>query len=196
MEARTSRGWSWATLFSKAIIHGEWEANAPLREAMAIKRERLRALKEKRAAKRAAKKDPMTTLIAGPGRTLDAAAAVLFHRWRSCPCDGGGIASFDRIRYRRHDAGVFIWAFDLIELDGDDLRRDPFDGAQGDARQPARRAAPGLRLNEHLEADGPHVFPHACNWALRASCRSGRTRATGPAARRTGSRARTQMRQQ
>ena len=49
---------SWVMLFSKAIIHGEWEANAPLREAMAIKRERLRALKEKRAAKRAAKKDP------------------------------------------------------------------------------------------------------------------------------------------
>ena len=35
-------------LFSKAIIQAEWEANAPLREALAIKRERLRA---KRAAK-------------------------------------------------------------------------------------------------------------------------------------------------
>jgi hypothetical protein len=29
----------------------EWEANAPLREAMAIKRERLRALRAKRAEK-------------------------------------------------------------------------------------------------------------------------------------------------
>ena len=29
----------------------EWEANAPLRESMAIKRERLRALRAKRAAK-------------------------------------------------------------------------------------------------------------------------------------------------
>jgi hypothetical protein len=29
-------------LFSKAIIQAEWEANAPLREAMAIKRERWR----------------------------------------------------------------------------------------------------------------------------------------------------------
>ena len=27
-------------LFSKAIIQAEWEANAPLREALAIKRER------------------------------------------------------------------------------------------------------------------------------------------------------------
>ena len=38
-------------LFSKAIIQAEWAANAPLRESMAIKRERLRALRAKRAAK-------------------------------------------------------------------------------------------------------------------------------------------------
>ena len=50
---------------------------------------------------------------------------------RSCIIDGeavacgdDGIASFDRIRYRRHDGDVFMWAF-LIELDGDDLRRGP-----------------------------------------------------------------------
>jgi hypothetical protein len=29
-----------------------------------------------------------------------------------------GIASFDRIRYRRHDADLFMWAFDVIELNG------------------------------------------------------------------------------
>ena len=45
-------------------------------------------------------------------------------RARSCIIDGeavscgdDGIASFDRIRYRRHDADVFMWAFDLIDLD-------------------------------------------------------------------------------
>jgi hypothetical protein len=53
-------------------------------------------------------------------------------RPRSCIVDGeavacgkDGVASFDRIRYRRNDAGVFLYAFDLIELDGDDLRREP-----------------------------------------------------------------------
>jgi|HubBroStandDraft_6_1064221.scaffolds.fasta_scaffold883877_1 hypothetical protein len=39
----TSRGMSRAMLFSKAIIQAELEVNAPLREAMAIKRERWRA---------------------------------------------------------------------------------------------------------------------------------------------------------
>jgi bifunctional non-homologous end joining protein LigD len=53
-------------------------------------------------------------------------------RSRSCiidgeavACDDNGIASFDRIRHRHHDASVFQYAFDLIELNGDDLRRDP-----------------------------------------------------------------------
>jgi hypothetical protein len=28
------------------------------------------------------------------------------------------------------------------------------------------KAAPGLRLNEHIEADGPTVFAHACKMGL------------------------------
>jgi hypothetical protein len=51
VEARTSRGVSRVMLFSKAIIQAEWAADAPFREAMAIKRERLRTLRAKRAAK-------------------------------------------------------------------------------------------------------------------------------------------------
>jgi ATP-dependent DNA ligase len=41
--------------------------------------------------------------------------------------DENGLASFDRIRYRQHDGDVFLYAFDLIELNGDDLRRDPLE---------------------------------------------------------------------
>jgi hypothetical protein len=52
VEVRTSRGMNRAMLFSQAIIQAEWEANAPLREAMAIKRERLRALRAKRGGPR------------------------------------------------------------------------------------------------------------------------------------------------
>ena len=31
---------------------------------------------------------------------------------------------FDRLRYRRDDRRVFLYALDLMELDGDDLRRE------------------------------------------------------------------------
>jgi hypothetical protein len=34
-------------------------------------------------------------------------------------CGDDGIPSFNRIRYRQHDASVFLYAFDLIELDGE-----------------------------------------------------------------------------
>ena len=51
-EVRTSRrGVRPAMLFPKVILEAEWAADAPFREAMAIKRERLRALRAKRAAK-------------------------------------------------------------------------------------------------------------------------------------------------
>ena len=81
-------------------------------------------------------------------------------------CEGSGMPSFDRIRYRRHDASVFLYAFDLIELNGDDLRREPLDTRKATLASVLRRAAPGLRFNEHIEADGPTVFAHACKMGL------------------------------
>ena len=35
-------------------------------------------------------------------------------------CDDSGMSNFDRLRHRHHDASVFLYAFDLIELNGDD----------------------------------------------------------------------------
>jgi len=37
-----------------------------------------------------------------------------------------------------------------------------------------RRAAPGLRFNEHIEADGLTVFAHACNMALEGIVSKGK----------------------
>jgi bifunctional non-homologous end joining protein LigD len=123
-------------------------------------------------------------------------------RSRSCIIDGeavacgdDGIALFDRIRYRHHDAEVFLYAFDLIELDGDDLRRDPLNVRKATLASVLARAAPGLRLNEHLEADGARMssITPVC-WALRALCQSAVIRSIVPVPRRTGSRARTRTR--
>src|SRR6185503_5296230 len=100
-------------------------------------------------------------------------AALAGLRSRSCIIDGeavccgeDGMPSFDRIRYRRHDAGAFLYAFDLIERDGEDMRREPFATRKATLASLLKRAAPGLRLNEHIEADGPTVFAHACKMGL------------------------------
>jgi len=81
-------------------------------------------------------------------------------------CDDNGVASFDRIRYRRHDGDAFLYAFDLIELNGDDMRRDPLEVRKATLRSMLAKAGLGLRFNEHLEGDGPTVFAHACKLRL------------------------------
>jgi ATP-dependent DNA ligase len=55
-------------------------------------------------------------------------------------CDGRGMVSFDHIRYRRHDSSAFLFAFDLIELNGDDLGRDPLEVR----KRPSRTSWEGL----------------------------------------------------
>jgi bifunctional non-homologous end joining protein LigD len=82
-------------------------------------------------------------------------------------CDEDGMPSFDRIRYRRSDASVFLYAFDLIELSGNDLRREPLEVRKATLASVLAKAPPGLRLNEHLEHDDAElVFRHACKMGL------------------------------
>jgi ATP-dependent DNA ligase len=77
------------------------------------------------------------------------------------------VASFDRVRYRRHDGKVFLYAFDLIELNGDDLRREPLEVRKATLASVLAKVGPGLRLNDHLEhEDGEVVFRHACKLGL------------------------------
>src|SRR6266478_4642507 len=77
-----------------------------------------------------------------------------------------GVPNFDRIRYRQHDGDVFLYAFDLIELNGDDLRRDPLQVRKATLRSILAKAGLGVRFNEHLEGDGPTIFAHACKMGL------------------------------
>ena len=76
------------------------------------------------------------------------------------------MASFDLIRHHRHNDRAFLYAFDLIELNGDDMRRDPLEVRKATLRSMLAKAGLGLRFNEHLEGDGPTVFAHACKMGL------------------------------
>ena len=82
-------------------------------------------------------------------------------------CDETGIARFDRLRHRRVDATVFMYAFDLIELGGDDLRRDPLEVRKATLASVLAKAGAGVRFCEHLDFDdGATVFQHACEMGL------------------------------
>ena len=94
-------------------------------------------------------------------------------RSRSCiidgeavACDDNGITSFNLVRYRHHDESIFLYAFDLIELNGDDLRRAPLERRKATLEIILAKAGPGIRFNEHMEGDGETVFRHACKLGL------------------------------
>jgi bifunctional non-homologous end joining protein LigD len=94
-------------------------------------------------------------------------------RSRSCiidgeavACDDNGVASFDLVRHQRANGSIFLYAFDLIELNGDDLRRDPLEVRKATLASIVAKASPGIRFNEHIEGDGPTVFAHACKLGL------------------------------
>ena len=61
---------------------------------------------------------------------------------------------------------MFLYAFDVLELNGDDLRRDPLQVRKATLASVVAKAVAGIRFNEHLESDGETVFRHACKLGL------------------------------
>jgi bifunctional non-homologous end joining protein LigD len=60
--------------------------------------------------------------------------------------DGNGIADFEALRYRRRDAAVTLVAFDLIEVDGRDLRREPIETRKLELARVLTGCRPGVVL--------------------------------------------------
>jgi bifunctional non-homologous end joining protein LigD len=81
-------------------------------------------------------------------------------------CDENGLAVFKRLRRKPSGEHVFLYPFDLLELDGQDLRREPLETRKATLASLLRGSLPGLRLNEHLAHDGESVFRHACKMGL------------------------------
>jgi bifunctional non-homologous end joining protein LigD len=73
-----------------------------------------------------------------------------------------GLAVFDLIRHRRHGGDAVLIAFDLIELEGEDLRRMPIEQRKRKLAKLVRGPHPGIVLNEVFEGDGDVLFAHAC----------------------------------
>ena len=115
-------------------------------------------------------------------------------RSRSCiidgeavACDDNGVASFDLVRHHRANDRIFLYAFDLIELNGDDLRRDPLEVRKATLASIVAKAGPGIRFNEHIRATARPSSSTPANLASKASFRSGRIPPIVPAARQIGS---------
>jgi bifunctional non-homologous end joining protein LigD len=82
----------------------------------------------------------------------------------------GGIASFTALveSLKTGKGHLLLYAFDLLHLEGWDLREAPLAARKAalSALVAAAGPASGLRFSEHLEGDGETIFRHACRLGL------------------------------
>ena len=74
----------------------------------------------------------------------------------------GRLSIFDILRYRLLDDAAVLCAFDLIEADGADLRRQPLERRKAMLAELLVGVRDGVAFNQHFEGEGGIVFQHAC----------------------------------
>jgi bifunctional non-homologous end joining protein LigD len=77
-------------------------------------------------------------------------------------CDENGLAVFELIRRHGALASAVLCAFDLLELDGKDLRRQPIEIRKHLLAKLLKGSHLSIVLNEHFEEDGAQVYSAAC----------------------------------
>jgi bifunctional non-homologous end joining protein LigD len=83
-------------------------------------------------------------------------------------CDDAGVAVFEKLHSRELDAEVVLYAFDLLELYGEDWRPCPLEERKAKLEQLIAKAPAVIRYSEHIEGDGAAVFAHACKLGCEA----------------------------
>jgi bifunctional non-homologous end joining protein LigD len=85
-------------------------------------------------------------------------------------CDPNGVTNFELLRAalgRSAKREVFLYAFDLLELDGRDMRGEPWSERRWKLARLLRGAGHGVQLSDHMEStDGNSIFRHACAMGL------------------------------
>ena len=72
-----------------------------------------------------------------------------------------GLTDFEALRRRGAGDVAVLYAFDLMELDGDDLRSLPIETRRATLASLSRQRG-AVRFSEHILGKGPDVFAHAC----------------------------------
>jgi bifunctional non-homologous end joining protein LigD len=78
---------------------------------------------------------------------------------------GDGKSDLDRLHSGAHDDAVFLYAFDLLELNRDDYRQHPLEQRKAKLEKILARTQ-GMRFSEHMDGDGSSIFEQACKMGL------------------------------
>jgi bifunctional non-homologous end joining protein LigD len=84
-------------------------------------------------------------------------------------CGPDGVTDFERMRAAVDGRGtrdVFLYAFDLLRLDGIDLRRELWSDRRLKLARILRGAGHGIELSDYIEGDGEVAFRQACMMGL------------------------------
>ena len=73
-----------------------------------------------------------------------------------------GLSQFDELRRARGTRRAILYAFDLLELDGNDMREQSLLARKAALVNLLHGIEDGILLNEHVAADGALVFAAAC----------------------------------
>jgi len=73
-----------------------------------------------------------------------------------------GLSRFDELRRREAAHSAMLYAFDLIEHEGQDMREHPFLDRKAALARLLRGTDTHILFNEHVAEDGATVFAHAC----------------------------------
>lgn len=103
-------------------------------------------------------------LIAAGAARLEAVSFTIDGEGVVCRPDG--VADFAMLQSRQHDRAAFLYAFDLLELDGEDLRAAPLEERKARLAKLLAGSKAGIVYSEHVEFDGPAVFAAACKMGL------------------------------
>jgi ATP-dependent DNA ligase len=78
-----------------------------------------------------------------------------------------GVADFNALHSSRHDDEVQLYAFDILALEGDDLRGLPLSMRKTNLARLLARRVDGIHLAPFEQCEiGPDLFRHACLMGL------------------------------
>ena len=102
---------------------------------------------------------------------------------QSCVIDGEaivtndkGLAVFDLLREHHHHVGAELCAFDMIELDGEDMRQAKLEERKRMLARLLGRFQPGIVVNEYFEGDGAIIYELCAGSACHIAQRQNRRR--------------------
>jgi bifunctional non-homologous end joining protein LigD len=80
-------------------------------------------------------------------------------------CGKDGKSDFDKLHSHAYDSDVLLYAFDLLELNGEDYRQLSLEKRKARLEKLLARSH-GMRFSEHIAEDGEIIFDHACKMGL------------------------------